>query len=58
MRVSLTFRLLGAMALLSATVAGSPPQPPSEYQVKAAFLSNFVKFIEWSAATSHETGPI
>jgi uncharacterized protein DUF4154 len=27
-----------------------PPEPPSEYQVKAAFLYNFAKFVEWPAA--------
>lgn len=25
------------------------PKPPSEYEVKAAFLYNFVKFVEWPA---------
>ena len=30
-------------------------QAPAEYQVKAAFLYNFAKFVEWPAADSHST---
>jgi len=29
--------------------AGQPEGPPDEYQVKAAFLYNFAKFVEWPA---------
>jgi hypothetical protein len=31
----------------SRLAAGSPEQPMDEYQVKAAFLYNFAKFVEW-----------
>ena len=31
--------------------AGAEEAPPGEYQVKAAFLYNFAKFIEWPAPT-------
>jgi len=33
-------------------------QGPSEYQVKAAFLYNFVKFVEWQAAPAEPAGPV
>jgi hypothetical protein len=36
----------------------SPVQGPSEYQVKAAFLYNFVKFVEWPASLAEQRGPI
>ena len=41
--------LIGAIALasLGPNPAGAAPQVSEEYQVKAAFLYNFVKFIEW-----------
>lgn len=34
---------------LSPALAAVEDQPPSEYQVKAAFLYNFAKFVEWPA---------
>ena len=41
------------MLLISFIAAPAPsqaePSPPSEYQVKAAFLYNFAKFVEWPA---------
>lgn len=33
----------------SASIAPAQTAKPSEYQVKAAYLANFVKFIEWPA---------
>jgi len=36
---------LGLTAVLGA--AGSPEQPADEYQVKAAFIYNFAKFVQW-----------
>ena len=34
-------------------------QPSNEYQIKAAFLFNFAKFVEWPPATAApESGPI
>ena len=38
--------------------AESPAPAPSEYQVKAAFLYNFVKFVEWPAAAIDSREPI
>jgi hypothetical protein len=32
-------------------IAGTPQRPLDEYQVKAAFLYNFAKFVEWPADT-------
>ena len=49
--------LLGALLLSAAVLAAAPArshaadggadQPPTEYQVKAAFLYNFARFVEW-----------
>jgi hypothetical protein len=30
---------------------GAPPQKPSEYEVKAAYLLNFVRFVQWPATS-------
>ena len=38
------FLVLGLLSMLSATV---PAQSSNEYQVKAAFLYNFAKFVDW-----------
>src|ERR1700674_1256366 len=35
--------------LAGATVVRAQEPPPSEYEVKAAFLYNFAKFVEWPA---------
>jgi len=35
------------MGLLAATSLRAQPPEPSEYQLKAAFLFNFAKFVEW-----------
>ncbi len=43
--------LFAASSLTGATPqARVHPEAPSEYQVKAAFLYNFAKFVEWPAA--------
>jgi hypothetical protein len=39
--------LLLAGAWLAAPQADYAQQPPTEYQVKAAYLFNFLKFVEW-----------
>ena len=44
--------LIGVMALVvwmaaAQSLMGASPQVSEEYQVKAAFLYNFVKFVEW-----------
>lgn len=52
--------LLLAFGPVSASQSpGAPGQAaaPSEYEVKAAFLLNFTKFIEWSAETHAAEGP-
>jgi uncharacterized protein DUF4154 len=43
-------------ALLAGAVAGWSSTP--EYQVKAAFLYNFAKFVEWPAGAAGPTAPI
>jgi hypothetical protein len=40
-------RLIPALALTLQLIAGGQGRPPDEYQVKAAFLYNFAKFVEW-----------
>jgi hypothetical protein len=41
--------LLGVclMAVLASSLVSAAETPPSEYQVKAAYLLNFAKFVEW-----------
>jgi hypothetical protein len=44
--------------MLSAdATAQGPAPPPTEYQVKAAFLYNFGKFVEWPAEPGAPDGP-
>ncbi len=38
-----------AAFLTSAPPAGAQSEPPTEYEIKAAFLYNFAKFVEWPA---------
>src|SRR5262252_5871553 len=56
MRKWLQIRLLGLALLTWAAAYAANASPPTEYQVKAAFLYNFVKFVEWPGAP--QTGPI
>jgi hypothetical protein len=43
---------LRALALAGALLAAAPALPaPTEYQVKAVFLFNFARFVEWPAVT-------
>jgi len=54
-------RLLTALGVWAAmTPLAAQEQTPLEYQVKAAYLYNFVKFIEWPAAArqGHDTVPV
>lgn len=46
--------LLGS--LLAAACARGQTAPPSEYQLKAAFLYHFAQFVEWPAAAFPEAG--
>jgi hypothetical protein len=50
--------LLLVMLILMASPSRCQTQGHSEYQVKAAFLYNFVKFVEWPAGSGKQTGPI
>jgi hypothetical protein len=44
---------------IAGCVASAQPQAPTEYQIKAAFLYNFVKFVGWPAETlSNDRAPI
>ena len=40
-------RVILAMLLTVPLIAASPRRPIDEYQLKAAFLLNFAKFVEW-----------
>ncbi len=48
-------KVLALILVAAVAVSGSVPQagaqsdPPTEYQIKAAFLYNFAKFVEWPA---------
>ncbi len=58
----LTVRTVAASLLLGASLAGAQPEPapappgPSEYEVKAAFLYNFTRFVEWPPAARPDPG--
>jgi hypothetical protein len=50
--------VIGALALLFAlALAARAVDPSLEYRVKAAFLLNFTKFIEWPAPEAPEGAP-
>lgn len=52
MRVRIITILFLSFALLLAVAPGRAQTPqPSEYQLKAAFLFNFAKYIDWPAAS-------
>jgi hypothetical protein len=56
---TVTGATLRALFLTAAAVCGCCPvesQPVDEYQVKAAFLLNFAKFVEWPATTFKTPG--
>ena len=46
--------LVSALLLVLSSSRGQEP-PPSEYRLKAAFLFNFAKFVEWPANAFPET---
>ncbi len=52
----LIFLISGVLAILAATAYAQDPMP-QEYQVKAAFLYNFAKFVEWPKASPAEASP-
>lgn len=39
----------GALLMLAAALPAQTPAPPLEYQVKASYLFNFIRFITWPA---------
>jgi hypothetical protein len=45
-----SLRIAAALALANC-LASAPDQPLDEYQVKAAFIYNFAKFIQWPPST-------
>ena len=50
---------VAAFAAAAVVVAGQGDTAPGEYQVKAAILYNFAKFVEWRVdAFSHPSSPI
>jgi len=53
-----TLKLLASFAVILAMrpAIAMAQEQPTEYQVKAAFLFNFVKFIEWPAGSFRENG--
>ena len=44
--------------LLPLLACGASPGPPTEAQVKAAFILNFLKFVEWPAGTTPTNSPL
>jgi hypothetical protein len=51
--------LLGLLVLVGPAVSDADPSVAKEYQLKAAFLYNFTKFVEWpSQRFADETSPI
>lgn len=61
-RTRARLRVWPLLALLSAGIGGpasAADEPPLEYQVKAAFLLNFTKFVEWpGSAFAQEHSPL
>jgi hypothetical protein len=50
---------LGALLWHNQPVAAAEPAVPKEYQIKAAFLYNFTKFVEWPAEKFQDaTSPV
>jgi len=46
-RIVLTLIGILSVQVITQSQAGLPAQQPSEYDVRAAFLLNFIKFVEW-----------
>src|SRR3977135_2629882 len=50
---------ISVAAILGSGIAAEPPQSKSEYALKAVFLYNFCRFIEWpKSAFTSPTDPI
>lgn len=51
--------LIACLSLLLLAKAGAQESQPSEYQIKAAFLFNFAKFVEWPPTSfADENSPL
>jgi hypothetical protein len=50
----LALRVLGMLAALGVGASAQASAPSREYQVKAAFLFNFVQFVDWPSSTFAE----
>jgi len=50
--------LCGLMVFLWGSLAASAQTSMSEYQLKALFLCNFVKYVDWPSGAMQGTGPI
>jgi len=48
--------LIGIFLFFLSTPAVMSAESPTEYQIKAAFLYNFIKFVEWPAEAAPQTG--
>jgi hypothetical protein len=57
-RIVGTSLLAVGMVVCTHARAENAARGPSEYQVKAAFLYNFVKFVDWPATPAGQEGPI
>lgn len=53
----LKVRVIGlcAVLFLGGTAVAQDSRPPSEYRIKAAFLFNFAKFVEWPPENFHDS---
>jgi hypothetical protein len=56
-RTAAVLLALSALPVPTLSQAGLPAAQPSEYDVKAAFLLNFIKFIEWPARPEEANAP-
>jgi len=53
------FTFIAAIAVCGTPYAPAETRPPTEYQVKAVFLYNFAKFVEWpDTAFSSSKAPV
>ena len=51
-------RLLPLLIVSVMIAAPAAQEPTLEYRVKAAYLLNFARFVEWPAETTPSTGPL
>ena len=57
--LSVIFTFIAAIAVCGTPYAPAETRPPTEYQVKAVFLYNFAKFVEWpETALSSSMAPL